>query len=41
MSWKGFVKAVDRGVTSVMQSAGAVEKTVDKEYEIEERKLRE
>ncbi|KAH6602832.1 hypothetical protein BASA61_000702 [Batrachochytrium salamandrivorans] len=40
MSWNGFVKAVNRATTSVMQSAGAVEKTIDKEYEAEERRFR-
>ncbi len=40
MSWKGLVKAIDRGVTKVMQSTGAVETTVDKDYEMEEDKLR-
>ncbi|KAL7752034.1 BAR adaptor protein Hob3 [Sorochytrium milnesiophthora] len=37
---KGFTKAVNRGATSILQSAGAIEKTVDKEYEDEERRYR-
>ena len=28
MSWNGFVKAVNRATTTVMQSTGAMEKTV-------------
>lgn len=40
MSLKGFSKAVDRAITSVLQSTGSVEKTVDKEYEAEEVKLK-
>ncbi|EGF82066.1 hypothetical protein BATDEDRAFT_18962 [Batrachochytrium dendrobatidis JAM81] len=40
MSWNGFVKAVNRATTTVMQSAGAVEKTIDKEYEAEERRFK-
>lgn len=40
MSWNGFVKAVNRATTSVMMSAGTIEKTVDKEYEKEEERFR-
>ncbi|KAJ2998077.1 hypothetical protein HDV02_004902 [Globomyces sp. JEL0801] len=40
MSWNGFVKAVSRATTTVMQQAGAVEKTIDKDYEEEEAKFR-
>jgi amphiphysin len=40
MSWKGFTKVVDRASTTLMQKAGAVEKTIDKEYEDEERRFR-
>uniref|UniRef100_A0A060TBV2 ARAD1D34892p n=1 Tax=Blastobotrys adeninivorans TaxID=409370 RepID=A0A060TBV2_BLAAD len=40
MSWNGFKKAVSRAGTSVMMKTGHVEKTVDKNYEIEERRYR-
>lgn len=40
MSWNGFKKAVSRAGTSVMMKTGHVEKTVDKNYEIEERRFR-
>ncbi|RKO83798.1 hypothetical protein BDK51DRAFT_28484 [Blyttiomyces helicus] len=40
MSWKGFTKAVSRATTSVMQSTGAIDKTVDREFEEEERRYR-
>ncbi|ODV90405.1 hypothetical protein CANCADRAFT_106303 [Tortispora caseinolytica NRRL Y-17796] len=40
MSWTGFKKAVNRAGTSVMMKTGHVEKTVDREYEIEERRFR-
>jgi amphiphysin len=40
MSWKGFVKGIDRNITSILQSTGSVEKTIDKEYEGEELKLK-
>jgi hypothetical protein len=39
MSWNGFVKAVSRATTSVMQSTGMVEKTVDRAWEEEERRF--
>ncbi|KAI9208939.1 uncharacterized protein BJ171DRAFT_487878 [Polychytrium aggregatum] len=40
MSWRGFKKAVNRAATSVMQSAGAIEKTVDRDYEEEEKRFK-
>ncbi|CAN6601578.1 reduced viability upon starvation protein 161 [Trichomonascus vanleenenianus] len=40
MSWNGFKKAINRAGTSVMMKTGHVEKTVDKEFEIEERRYR-
>jgi hypothetical protein len=40
MSWKGFVKGIDRNITSLLQSTGSVEKTQDKDYETEETKLK-
>jgi amphiphysin len=40
MSWNGFVKAVNRATTTVMQSAGQIEKTVDKDFEDEERRFK-
>lgn len=41
MSWRGLVKAVDRASTQLMQKAGAMDKTVDREYEEEERRYRQ
>ncbi|TPX37077.1 hypothetical protein SmJEL517_g00813 [Synchytrium microbalum] len=40
MSWSGFKKAVNRATTSVAQNLGAMEKTVDREYEEEERRYK-
>lgn len=40
MSWNGFKKAINRAGTSVMMKTGQVEKTVDKEFEVEERRYR-
>jgi len=40
MSWSGFVKTMNRAGTSLMQKTGQVEKTVDKEYEEEERRFK-
>ncbi|KAJ3114794.1 hypothetical protein HDU96_001683 [Phlyctochytrium bullatum] len=40
MSWSGFKKAVTRATVQVMQSTGAMEKTVDKDYEEEEKRFR-
>ncbi|VVT45577.1 uncharacterized protein SAPINGB_P000799 [Magnusiomyces paraingens] len=40
MSWNGFKKAINRAGTSVMMKTGHVERTVDKEFEIEERRYR-
>ncbi|KNE54395.1 hypothetical protein AMAG_00369 [Allomyces macrogynus ATCC 38327] len=37
---KGFTKAVNRAGTSILQSAGAIEKTTDREFEEEERRFR-
>jgi bridging integrator 3 len=36
----GFKKAVNRAGTTVMMKTGHVEKTVDREYEVEERRFR-
>jgi amphiphysin len=41
MSWNGFMKAVNRATTTVMQSTGAIEKTVDKEFEEEEQRFKQ
>ncbi len=41
MSWNGFVKAVNRATTTVMQSTGAVEKTIDKDFEEEEQRFKQ
>lgn len=40
MSWNGFKKAINRAGTSVMMKTGHVEKTVDKDFEVEERRYR-
>ncbi|KAI9183821.1 BAR adaptor protein Hob3 [Blastocladiella emersonii ATCC 22665] len=40
MSWKGFTKAVNRAGTSILQTAGAIEKTIDREFEEEERRFK-
>lgn len=40
MSWNGFKKAMNRAGTSVMMKTGHVEKTVDREFETEERRYR-
>ncbi|KNC98991.1 amphiphysin-like protein RVS161 [Spizellomyces punctatus DAOM BR117] len=40
MSWHGLKKAVSRATTSVMQSTGAMDRTIDREFEEEERRLR-
>ncbi|KAI9020527.1 hypothetical protein DFJ74DRAFT_673532 [Hyaloraphidium curvatum] len=40
MSWSGFKKAINRGTTSIMQNFNMVEKTVDKEFEDEEKRFR-
>ncbi|KAI8841843.1 hypothetical protein BJ741DRAFT_545306 [Chytriomyces cf. hyalinus JEL632] len=40
MSWKGFTKAVNRAATGVMQSIGTMEKTVDKEFDEEEKRFK-
>ncbi|KAI8611584.1 hypothetical protein BC830DRAFT_1068148 [Chytriomyces sp. MP71] len=37
---KGFTKAVNRAATGVMQSIGTMEKTIDKEYEEEEKRFK-
>ncbi|KAL1918936.1 uncharacterized protein VTP21DRAFT_2317 [Calcarisporiella thermophila] len=40
MSWSGFKKNLNRAGTSLMQRAGAMEKTVDQEFDEEERRFR-
>ncbi len=40
MSWAGFKKAVNRAGTSVMMKAGQVERTIDRDFETEERRYR-
>ncbi|KAM5459362.1 BAR adaptor protein Hob3 [Microsporum canis] len=40
MSWAGFKKNVNRATTQVMMKTGHVEKTNDRDYEIEERRYR-
>ncbi|KAH9822750.1 BAR protein [Teratosphaeria destructans] len=40
MSWSGFKKNVGRATTQVMMKTGHVEKTTDREYEVEERRYR-
>ncbi|KAK9468428.1 hypothetical protein V1512DRAFT_103494 [Lipomyces arxii] len=40
MSWSGFKKAVNRAGTTVMMKTGQIEKTVDREFELEERRFR-
>jgi hypothetical protein len=40
MSWSGFKKAASRAGTQVMMKTGHVEKTSDREYEVEERRYR-
>lgn len=40
MSWSGFKKAVSRATTTVMMSAGAIEKTEDKEFDEQERRFK-
>ncbi|KAF1823179.1 BAR-domain-containing protein [Dissoconium aciculare CBS 342.82] len=40
MSWSGFKKNVSRTTTQVLVKAGKVEKTSDREYEVEERRYR-
>ncbi|KAK5167550.1 BAR adaptor protein Hob3 [Saxophila tyrrhenica] len=40
MSWSGFKKNVGRATTQVMMKTGHVEKTSDREYEVEERRYR-
>lgn len=40
MSWHGFKKAVNRATTSMMQSTGAMERTVDKDFDEEERRFK-
>jgi hypothetical protein len=37
MSWAGFKKNVNRATTQVMMKTGHVEKTNDRDYEVEER----
>ncbi|KAJ3018381.1 hypothetical protein HKX48_002932 [Thoreauomyces humboldtii] len=40
MSWHGLKKAVSRATTTVLQSTGAVDKTIDREFEEEEKRLK-
>ncbi|KAJ0165238.1 Protein hob3 [Colletotrichum tanaceti] len=40
MSWAGFKKNVNRATTQVMMKTGHVEKTNDRDYEVEERRFR-
>ncbi|KAK9477933.1 hypothetical protein V1514DRAFT_332378 [Lipomyces japonicus] len=40
MSWSGFKKAVNRAGTTVMMKTGQIEKTIDREFELEERRFR-
>lgn len=40
MSWAGFKKGVGRATTQVMMKTGHVEKTNDRDYEVEERRYR-
>ncbi|KAJ0288606.1 BAR adaptor protein Hob3 [Colletotrichum noveboracense] len=39
MSWAGFKKNVNRATTQVMMKTGHVEKTNDRDYEVEERTM--
>jgi hypothetical protein len=40
MSWAGFKKNVGRATTQVMMKTGHVEKTNDRDYEVEERRFK-
>ncbi|KAJ4152780.1 hypothetical protein LMH87_009300 [Akanthomyces muscarius] len=40
MSWAGFKKNVNRATTQVMMKTGHVEKTNDRDYEVEERRFK-
>lgn len=40
MSWTGFKKAVGRAGTQVMMKTGHVDKTIDRDFETEERRYR-
>lgn len=40
MSWAGFKKNVNRATTQVMMKTGHVERTNDRDYEVEERRYR-
>ncbi|BFZ56613.1 BAR adaptor protein Hob3 [Savitreella phatthalungensis] len=40
MSWHGFKKAVNRAGTQVMMKVGQVDKTIDRDFETEERRYR-
>ncbi|EPS37630.1 hypothetical protein H072_8647 [Dactylellina haptotyla CBS 200.50] len=40
MSWAGFKKTVNRATTQVMMKAGQIDRTNDREYEVEERRFR-
>ncbi|KAK9447697.1 uncharacterized protein V1518DRAFT_376023 [Limtongia smithiae] len=40
MSWSGFKKAVNRAGTTVMMKTGQIEQTIDRDFELEERRFR-
>lgn len=40
MSWSGFKKNLNRAQTTLMQRAGAIDKTVDNEFEVESQRYR-
>lgn len=40
MSWTGFKKAVNRAGTQVMMKTGQLDQTVDREFDVEERRFR-
>jgi amphiphysin len=40
MSWSGFKKSINRGTTQLMMKTGHIDKTNDREYEVEERRFR-
>jgi DNA repair ATPase RecN len=40
MSWSSFKKSVSRSTTQIMQKAGAVDKTVDRSFDEEEKRIR-
>lgn len=40
MSWTGFKKAVGRAGTQIQMKTGHVDKTIDRDFEAEERRYR-